>query len=63
MAKPLAKWTDTELAGELRFRLRFETAGTNLPIDMHTQILCEAIARILERKPKPRKAKVVSDAK
>jgi hypothetical protein len=39
------------LAQELRFSLRFEHTGTNELIDMHSQILCEAIARILERLP------------
>lgn len=51
MAEPLRDWEDWQLAQELRFRLRFEHAGTNAPIDMHSQILCEAIARILERLP------------
>ncbi len=51
MAKPLRDWEDWILIQELRFRLRFEHAGTNTPIDMHSQILCEAIARILERLP------------
>lgn len=52
MAEPLRDWEDWRLAQELRFRLRFENAGTNAPIDMHSQILCEAVARILERLPK-----------
>ena len=51
MAEPLRDWEDWRLAQELRFRLRFEQAGTNAPIDMHSQILCEAVARILERLP------------
>ena len=51
MAEPLRDWDDWRLAQELRFRLRFEQAGTNAPIDMHSQILCEAVARILERLP------------
>ena len=56
MAEPLRDWEDWMLAQELRFRLRFEHAGTNEPVDMHSQILCEAIARILERLPsKPKK--------
>jgi len=51
MADPLRDWEDRFLIDELRFRLRFEHAGTNAPIDMHSQILCEAVARILERLP------------
>jgi hypothetical protein len=51
MAEPLHGWEDWQLAQELRFRLRFEHAGANDPIDMHSRILCEAIARILERLP------------
>ena len=51
MADPLRDWEDWVLAGALRFSLRFEHAGTNAPIDMHSQILCEAVARILERLP------------
>lgn len=51
MAEPLREWEDWRLVEELRFGLRFEHAGTNEPIDMHSQILCEAIARILERLP------------
>ena len=51
MTEPLRDWEDWRLAQELRFRLRFEHAGTNEPIDMHSQILCEAVARILERLP------------
>ena len=47
MAEPLRDWEDWVLARELRFRLRFEHAGTNAPIDMHSQILCEAVARNL----------------
>lgn len=55
MSEPLRDWEDWMLVQELRFRLRFEHAGTNAPIDMHSQILCEAIARILERLPANRK--------
>ena len=55
MAEPLRDWEDWMLVQELRFRLRFEHAGTNAPIDMHSQILCEAVARILERLPANRK--------
>lgn len=51
MTNLLRDWGDWQLAQELRFRLRFENAGTNAPIDMHSQILCEAVARILERLP------------
>jgi hypothetical protein len=55
MSTPLRDWEDWEIAQELRFRLRFENAGTNTPIDMHSQILCEAVARILDRLPEKRK--------
>ena len=51
MTEPLRDWTDLELAQALRFRLRFEKAGTNDAVDMHSRILCEAVARILERLP------------
>ncbi len=52
MSEPLKDWEDWQLVQELRFPLRFEHAGTNQPIDMHSRILCEAVARILERVPK-----------
>lgn len=52
MSEPLKDWEDWQLVQELRFSLRFEHAGTNQPIDMHSRILCEAVARILERVPK-----------
>jgi hypothetical protein len=51
MAKPLRDWENWVLAQELRNWMRFHHAGTNEPVDMHSQILCEAIARILERLP------------
>lgn len=53
MSDQLRDWEDWRLAQELRFRLRFEHAGTKLPVDMHSQILCEAVARILERPAAP----------
>ena len=63
MSTPLRDWEDWELAQELRFRLRFENSGTNTPIDTHSQILCEAVARILERLPEKREAGVGNDEK
>ena len=51
MSEPLRDWEDWQLVQELRFSVRFEHAGTNQPIDMHSRILCEAVARILERMP------------
>jgi hypothetical protein len=51
VSEPLRDWEDWQLAQELQFSLRFERAGTNEPIDMHSRILCEAIARILLRLP------------
>ena len=51
MAEPLRDWENWVLAQELRNWMRFHHAGTNNPVDMHSQILCEAIARILERLP------------
>lgn len=44
--KGLVNWTDAELAGELRFGRRF--VGSTLS-GMYEQILCEAVARLLER--------------
>jgi hypothetical protein len=51
MADPLRDWEDRFLIDELRFKLRFEHAGSNAPVDAHSHILCEAVARILERLP------------
>jgi hypothetical protein len=51
MSDELRDWEDWRLAQELQFPLRFEKAGTNEPFDMHSRILCEAIARILLRLP------------
>lgn len=56
MSEPLRDWEDSQLVQELRFLLRFEHAGTNQPIDMHSRILCEAVARILERLPVKKEA-------
>lgn len=60
MSEPLTEWEDQRLVNELRFRLRFEHAGTNQPIDMHSRILCEAVARILERFGGPTKGKLTT---
>lgn len=57
MREPLGDWEDWMLVQELRFKLRFEHAGTNATINMHSQILCEAVARILERLPAAPKKK------
>lgn len=40
----LANWDDEDLIAQLRFSRRFIN-----PKDSHSQILCEAVARILER--------------
>ena len=45
--KPLPEWTDEELASELRFPVRFK----DNPTGMYERILCEAVARLLLKKP------------
>jgi hypothetical protein len=51
MSEPLRDWEDWRLAQELQFPLRFEKAASGEQIDMHSRILCEAVARILLRLP------------
>jgi len=63
MSERLDKWSDEKLAQELQFALRFEHAGSGMPVDSHSRILCEAVARILMRLPKKRKRRATKASK